>query len=61
MNKPLLHLATLAVLGASALNAQVPQVGDPAPDFRLDRVDGGQAVLSDFEGQVVLIFFLGFG
>ena len=60
MNKPLLHLTTLAVLGASALNAQAPQVGDPAPDFVLDRLDGGQASLSDFEGQVVLIFFLGF-
>ena len=60
MNKPLLHLATLAVLGASALDAQAPQVGDPAPDFLLDRLDGGQATLSDFEGQVVLIFFLGF-
>ena len=60
MNKPLLHLATLAVLGASALDAQALQVGDPAPDFLLDRLDGGQATLSDFEGQVVLIFFLGY-
>ena len=60
MNKPLLHLATLAVLGASALDAQAQQVGDPAPDFLLDRLDGGQATLSDFEGQVVLIFFLGY-
>ncbi|MCY3665728.1 MAG: redoxin domain-containing protein [Gemmatimonadetes bacterium] len=59
MNKPLLHLATLAVLGVSALDA-APRVGDPAPDFALDRVDGGQAALSDFEGQVVLIFFLGY-
>ena len=61
MNKPLLHLTTLAVLGASALEAQVPRAGDPAADFRLDRLDGGQATLSDFEGQVVLIFFLGYG
>ena len=60
MNKSLLHLTTLAVLGASALDAQAPRVGDPAPDFLLDRVDGGQATLSDFEGQVVLIFFLGY-
>ena len=60
MNKPLLHLATLAVLGASALDAQAPQEGDLAPDFLLDRLDGGQAALSDFEGQVVLIFFFGF-
>ena len=60
MNKPLLHLATLAVLAASALDAQPPRVGDPAPDFLLDRLDGGQAALSDFEDQVVLIFFLGY-
>lgn len=59
MRKSLVHLASLAVLAASALDAQVPHVGDPAPDFRLDRVDGGQAALSDFEGRVVLIFFLG--
>lgn len=59
MRKSLVHLAALAVLAASALDAQVPRIGDPAPDFLLARVDGGQAALSDFEGQVVLIFFLG--
>ena len=60
MKKSLVSLTALAVLGTSALDAQAPQVGDPAPDFLLDRLDGGQAALSDFEGQVVLIFFLGF-
>ena len=60
MHKPLLRLTTLAVLGVSALDAQVPRVGDPAPNFLLDRLDGGQAALSDFQGQVVLIFFLGY-
>ncbi len=60
MRKFLVSLAALAALGTSTLDAQVPRVGDPAPDFRLDRVDGGQAALSDFEGQVVLIFFLGY-
>ena len=60
MNKPLLYLTTLAVLGVAALDAQAARVGDPAPNFRLDRLDGGQATLSDFEGQVVLIFFLGY-
>ncbi len=60
MRKSLVSLAALAMLGVSTLDAQVPQIGDPAPDFLLDRVDGGQAGLSDFEGQVVLIFFLGY-
>ncbi len=60
MNKASLYLTALAMLAASALDARTPRVGDPAPDFRLDRVDGGQAALSDFEGQVVLIFFLGY-
>ena len=61
MNKSLLYLTTLAVLGVAVLDAQAQRVGDPAPNFRLDRLDGGQATLSDFEGQVVLIFFLGYG
>ena len=60
MRKSLVSLAALAMLGVSTLDAQVPQIGDPAPDFLLDRVDGGQAALSDFEGRVVLIFFLGY-
>ena len=60
MRKSLVHLASLAVLATSALDAQTPRSGGPAPDFRLDRLDGGQATLSDFEGQVVLIFFLGY-
>ena len=61
MRTSLVSLATLAALGVSTIDAQVPQIGDPAPDFVLDRLDGGQAALSDFEGQVVLIFFLGYG
>ncbi len=60
MKKSLVSLTTLAVLGAFALDAQAQRVGDPAPNFRLDRLDGGQATLSDFDGQVVLIFFLGY-
>ncbi len=59
MSKSLLRLASLAVLWASALGAQAPQVGQAAPAFLLDRLDGGTAALSDFDGQVVLIFFFG--
>lgn len=60
MKKCLVLLAGLAVLGAPALDAQVPKVGEAAPDFLLSRLDGGQAALGDFRGKVVLIFFLGY-
>jgi len=33
------------------------QVGQPAPDFTLGTLDGGQVMLSDFRGQAVLINF----
>ena len=33
------------------------QVGQPAPDFTLGTLDGGQVTLSDFRGQAVLINF----
>ena len=34
------------------------QVGDPAPDFKLKRMDGGEVRLSSFRGQrpVLLVF-----
>ena len=60
MKKCFVLLAGLAVLGTSALEAQVPKVGEAAPDFLLNRLDGGQAALADFRGKVVLIFFLGY-
>ncbi len=60
MKKSLALLASLALLGTSNLNAQVPQVGEAAPEFLLNRLDGGQAALSDYRGKVVLIFFLGY-
>ena len=60
MKKSFALLASLAVLGTSTLNAQVPQVGEAAPEFLLNRLDGGQAALSDYRGKVVLIFFLGY-
>jgi len=43
--------------GLSAMAA--PQVGDPAPDFRLQASDGKEYTLSEFKGKrpVVIAFF----
>ena len=36
---------------------QVPQVGDKAPDFTLESIDGKNISLSDFRGKMVLVVF----
>ncbi len=41
--------------------AQAPRVGDVAPDFTLERLEGGEISLSDFSGRVVFINFFGYG
>jgi peroxiredoxin len=40
--------------------AQAPKVGDLAPDFILEQLDGNLVSLSDFRGQVVYINFFGY-
>ena len=50
---------TLGVWPTPALG-EVPQVGDVAPDFALESLDGEQVVLSALKGQVVLLNFLGY-
>ena len=40
--------------------AQVPQIGDLAPDFTLEQLNGDLVSLSDFRGQVVFINFFGY-
>jgi peroxiredoxin len=35
-----------------------PQVGDPAPDLELPRLDGGVTALRDLQGRPVLVSFL---
>src|SRR5262249_36096726 len=41
----------------SPANAAVPQVGSPAPDFRLPSQDGSPVALSDFRGKWVVLYF----
>ena len=53
----LLLAATLTVAGEALASAKV---GEPAPDFELQRLTGGTVTLSEFRGQVVLLNFLGY-
>jgi len=51
-------LAMLALLGAPlAARAQTPQIGQPAPDFSLETLDGGHSGLSELAGHPVLVNF----
>ena len=48
-------LVSLVITSCST--AEVPQVGDQAPDFTLESIDGESISLSDFRGQPVLLVF----
>ena len=41
-------------------SADARQRGEPAPDFRLQVLGGGELSLSDLRGKVVLIDFFGY-
>jgi peroxiredoxin len=47
-------LISLVMLGCST--AKVPQVGDKAPDFTLESIDGNSISLSDFRGKTVVLY-----
>lgn len=58
----ILITAAFVIFGTSCstpsfLNAPVPEVGAPAPDFTLQTPQGESVSLSDLRGQVVLINF----
>ena len=42
---------------AAAHAAEVPQIGQPAPEFSLPSQEGGQISLKDFHGQWVVLYF----
>ena len=48
-------LILMSTIGCGA--AQIPQIGDKAPDFTLESIDGKDVSLSDFQGKTVLIVF----
>ena len=48
------------LLSVQGTMGQVPEVGDLAPDFTLQQLDGDSVSLNDFRGKVVLINFFGF-
>ncbi len=45
----------------TSADARAPLRGEPAPDFRLQVLGGGELALSDLRGKVVLIDFFGYG
>ena len=53
---PLLAL----LLSVQGTMGQVPEVGDLAPNFTLQQLEGDYVSLNDFRGKVVLINFFGF-
>ena len=46
-----------ALAGVALVGAAQPTVGQPAPDFQLNLVDGSRVLLSDLRGQVVVLNF----
>lgn len=50
---------TLAVVLTLASLSTAVNVDDPAPDFTLTDTDNQEHSLSDYAGDVVLLFFLG--
>ncbi len=48
------------LLSVQGTMGQVPEVGDLAPDFTLQQLEGDYVSLNDFRGKVVFINFFGF-
>ena len=48
------------LLSVQGTMGQVPEVGDLAPDFTLQQLEGNYVSLNDFRGKVVFINYFGF-
>lgn len=57
MKKLLLSLLLVAGLGVGLLAADLPTVGEMAPNFTLSNNDGQQVSLSQYKGQWVVLYF----
>src|ERR1035438_7610138 len=57
MNRSAAVLTGLLILSFSALSADLPQVGQTAPDFTLSSQEGTPVKLSDFRGKWVVLYF----
>ncbi len=61
-----MHYWSLAVAAACSITlatspcAAIPQLGEQAPDFTLEQLDGGSVSLSDFDSKVIFINFFGY-
>ena len=59
MKRPLAFVASCLIIGSSVAQAASPEVGEKAPDFKLQASDGKEYSLSDFAGKkaVVIAWF----
>lgn len=50
--------ALFVVGGVSLIGSSKPSAPEPAPDFALDLLGGGESALSEFRGQPVAVTFM---
>ncbi|UCH50353.1 MAG: TlpA family protein disulfide reductase [Chloroflexota bacterium] len=50
-------ITSISLLMPSCSTAQIPEVGDKAPDFTLESINGESININDFRGKTVLIVF----